>query len=619
MSTFISGVASCAAIDTSGEVVDIKGLDISSLPITGVLNFEHDVANTAKGEKLVIHLPAQIVGKIIKAKKIFDAKDCADEDQLKFWNKTKLPFVYIIAELLDDYCASAKEVAGKFKYSKDHPEQRGIFGFSVEGSELPNSRQGVVITRSIGRKVTITQAPANHLCIAEIYEAPQPSQVKDDFEEIFKSESNAIEMFKSEQGSKVYEQFLAKKEQNGPHPKNISQEYENVGIRPGKSSSGESVYSHGNVRPYKYNPQEHQHGGEHHNRAVVTAQNPKLTDNAPQRHAMHANAAASGGRQENRPALSLNQKQKEAGAVSRESSEMNKSEKPSWSAGNVKDNGVHFNHPEHGTVSVLKQPSGEFHVKHNGAMAGLGGIKPVFSDASKAKTHAANYMQAVSAKKVLPPRMHQRPSPSMIGKSEKPLNKALEAASYNAAPSSLTSGAAYQKESISRSQANMGDDGQNLMGTKKKTDWNKRAKEEYERWPKREAFEKFLKARMPHLHDGEVKAIGRMAALSKSLDFEKSLGNLVKSEKSDKELSEKTLEQIQVETAKTWADRAETAYKKAIEEKSVKWLVEAEEYAHEAIEHSALSEDTTVFDKIKKEIIPLRKEAIKLLVPGAKV
>ena len=267
-----------------------------------------------------------------------------------------------------------------------------------------------MITRSIARKVTLTSAPCNQQCVAELMPEKQESAVKDDFEFLFKSEANAIELFKSEEGVKIYEQFLAKKE--------------------------ESL------------------------------------------------------------------------------SPLQKSEKLGWSQPKVAGDTVHYSHPEHGVVSIQKQPSGQFHVKHEGKLAGIGGVKGSFGTASEAGTHAKNYMRGISNHSVVKPSVHNRPSPSM-------LNKALEAGSYNAAPSALTSGAAYQVEHIA--------------GSKKKklqkTDWHARAKQDYENWPKREEFEKFMAARMPHLAPGEVKAIGRTIALKKSIDFEKSLLDLVKKEK----------------------------------------------------------------------------------------
>jgi hypothetical protein len=295
---------------------------------------------------------------------------------------------------------------------------------------------------------------------------------------------------------------------------------------------------------------------------------------------------------------------------------------------------VHYNHPQHGIVSIQKQPSGEFHVKHNGGLAGVEGVKGIFSNPKDAGKHARKYMEGVSRGKILPQKMHSHPSPSMLGKNEElqksaihegihefggkkhhvqinklrsgrynahvslgehpiqapgsihtldhtynpvkngfkishetpyagehyssptsteirnfvtqkvkehhqsknELKKAIEAGSYNAAPSTLTNGAAYQTESLGSKQASTGAEENQFHGTKKK-DWNRQAKDDYERWPHKEKFEKFMKARMPHLKDGEIRALGRALALKKNIDLEKSLNNLVslqkKSEKID--------------------------------------------------------------------------------------
>ena len=205
MSSFCHGVAAAQSLDKSGEIVDIKGLDISSLASTGIVNYEH------KSD-----IPGQICGKILTAKKIFNKADCSNDNEIYFWNKTKNPFVYITAELLDDYCQSGKDAAGILKYDYDKKEQNknAILGFSIEGSEIPNSRGSnkMVVSRGIARKTTLTSAPCNSQCVAELLVKAPKSQIKDDFEEIFKSEANAIEMFKSDQGLKIYENFLAKKE-----------------------------------------------------------------------------------------------------------------------------------------------------------------------------------------------------------------------------------------------------------------------------------------------------------------------------------------------------------------------------------------------------------------------
>jgi hypothetical protein len=750
MSTFIDGIGQCEVVDKSSEVVSLKGHDISSLDKTGTFTWEHQ-ANS----------PATLVGKILKAKKIFSKDDCENDRELYYWNKCKAPYLYVMGELLDDYTASARECAGQMRYSKDNPDKHPLLGFSVEGSEIPNTRKGMVITRSIARKITLTQSPCNSACIAEIYEAPeQKSSVKDDFEELFRSEQEAMDLMKSDQGLKIYEDYLAKKESEPPSttgksPKSPAVEYQGLGIRPGRNSSGEAVYSHGNTRPYSFNPAEHQHQGEYHHHAIVTAQNPKLGNNKEGRHALHSVATESGGRVENRTALSLKDRvkissqqgkeimtksigltksgkdvyshdsadkydftpdeHKEAAehhrhaAVTANSSEeadhhieqmknhnraslaksetkkikkvdvssapglFNKKEPLNWSPGKVdKEKGtVTYHHPEHGPLTIQKQPNGDFHVKHHGAIAGVGGVKGIFSNPKEAGSHARKYMEGVSRGTVLPNRPHNKPSPAMMGKSEsKPLSqmhpndltpgnmynighksgqwakynrstpaahhftvgdkvvqvkrntqpelkKAIEAGSYNAAPSTLVNGAAYQCESMSPSQTSTGMEDHTFQGTKKK-DWNKRAKEDYENWPYKEKFEKFMQARMPHLKLGEIRALGRVLALKKSLNFENALDNLVlcKSEETKKEIESKSLHEIQAETAEKWADRAEESYKKAIEDKSVKWLLESEELFHEAIEHSCLSDDVTVFEKIKKQLMSIREEALKLLAPG---
>ena len=52
MSTFIHGIGASENIDTSGEIVSIAGLDISSLDKDGVFNWEH------KADQ-----PSQVVGR----------------------------------------------------------------------------------------------------------------------------------------------------------------------------------------------------------------------------------------------------------------------------------------------------------------------------------------------------------------------------------------------------------------------------------------------------------------------------------------------------------------------------------------------------------------------------
>lgn len=66
-------------------------------------------------------------------------------------------------------------------------------------------------------------------------------------------------------------------------------------------------------------------------------------------------------------------------------------------------------------------------------------------------------------------------------------------------------------------------------------------------------------------------------------------------EAAQKELSEKSYIDIQMETAWKWASRAVVAYQASIDGKNTPeklgWYLQGVEYGHEAIEHAALVED----------------------------
>src|SRR5271165_3370174 len=152
MPTFIDGIGTSEAIDTSGEIVDLKGLDTSSL-VGSAFNFEH------KSD-----LPAQIVGKILEATKIFCKEDCKNERHLYYWNKCQIPFLYVMGRLFDDRKPSAVEVAALFHDDAAHPNEQPMIGFSIEGARL-GEKQGMLVPRSIARKVTVTVIPANKSCV----------------------------------------------------------------------------------------------------------------------------------------------------------------------------------------------------------------------------------------------------------------------------------------------------------------------------------------------------------------------------------------------------------------------------------------------------------------------
>ena len=159
-STFIDGIAASEHLDSSGERIEIKGIDISSLTIDGVLNYEHK-SNEA----------SQIVGKITHAKKIFERKDCENDRQRYFWDKIKTPYLYIVGELFDAVGhQGAKDVAAMLRYDdlnkeREDKEVKKLINFSIEGQKL--EKRGSLIKKCIARKVSITITPCNKMCEAE--------------------------------------------------------------------------------------------------------------------------------------------------------------------------------------------------------------------------------------------------------------------------------------------------------------------------------------------------------------------------------------------------------------------------------------------------------------------
>jgi hypothetical protein len=159
LGTMIHGIAASEHLDSSGERISIRGLDISSLPVDGVFNWEHKNDNSF-----------QIVGKILKAKKIFSEEDCEDEHELYFWQKAQAPYVYVMGELFDGMGhKAAAEVAAMVRYDsasrKAGRPGKNVINFSIEGSKL--NKEGQEIQRSLGRKVTITTAACNKVAVAE--------------------------------------------------------------------------------------------------------------------------------------------------------------------------------------------------------------------------------------------------------------------------------------------------------------------------------------------------------------------------------------------------------------------------------------------------------------------
>src|ERR1700690_1090810 len=81
--------------------------------------------------------------------------------------------------------------------------------------------------------------------------------------------------------------------------------------------------------------------------------------------------------------------------------------------------------------------------------------------------------------------------------------------------------------------------------------------------------------------------------------------------KAQDELSKKTINQIQVETAYTWASRSIIAFGNFMKTKDIRWYNDGLEYLHESLEHAALSEMKKggPYKEIQIKLSPIYKEA----------
>lgn len=279
MATYIAGIAASQAWDTSGESIDIKKMDISSLE-GAVLNWEH------KSEK-----SSDYVGKILKAKKVFKAEDCANEIELKYWNKYQLPFLFCLGVLFDDYQPAAKEVAGIFKFDHDNPSLPPTLGFSIEGAKL--DKDSGVITHSIARKLTITAQPANKTCLAGKVDMSEANKKPhDDLLDIFKSEIVEIELF----GEEVMQKMEMHPKLPKPAKPGLKQAPQAKGSAIGKTNAGHPVFSTEKVHNYKhFSAEDHRNAANIHGNAATAAnaaKDFKSADHHNQKMKLHNGAAA---------------------------------------------------------------------------------------------------------------------------------------------------------------------------------------------------------------------------------------------------------------------------------------------------------------------------------------
>ena len=167
----LDGVFASQAIDSSGEVLDIKGMDVSDFDEgKGLANYEHQEDERSPKTKDGKPHGDEIVGKVIYTKKIFKEDDCSNDRERLFWKRTKLPFLYGVVRLYDAAGHDgAKALAASIRDSVANNEPI-IIGFSIEGTTL--EKKGNTLKSTIGRLVALTKKPCNKQAISGILADP---------------------------------------------------------------------------------------------------------------------------------------------------------------------------------------------------------------------------------------------------------------------------------------------------------------------------------------------------------------------------------------------------------------------------------------------------------------
>ncbi len=224
--TFIHGIAASEHLDSSGERIKIDGVDITSLTKDGTFNYEHDSKS-----------PSSIVGKIWEAKKILKRADCDNDSQKYFWDKIKMPFIYVAGELFDSVGhASAADVAAMLRYDQldvMNKDAKKLINFSIEGSRV--EKTGQIITKCIARKVSVTLTPCNKVCEAEelkIDDGAKKESASGEFtfvqDMMSKADEPSCEIMKGEIPF-LYQNTEISKAEKKPHPKDPVANYDKLG------------------------------------------------------------------------------------------------------------------------------------------------------------------------------------------------------------------------------------------------------------------------------------------------------------------------------------------------------------------------------------------------------
>lgn len=164
----LDAVFGSEALDSSGEILDVEGADISDL-VEGraEVNYEHK-DESGKGTSGL-----DWVGRILMAKKIFSAKDCDTDRQREFWHELQLPFIYGMVRLYDAAGHAGAQALAAIIRDHHANKEKILWRWSVEGTTLKTSADKKRLLRSVIKAVALTRKPCNRSAETRIISDPQ--------------------------------------------------------------------------------------------------------------------------------------------------------------------------------------------------------------------------------------------------------------------------------------------------------------------------------------------------------------------------------------------------------------------------------------------------------------
>jgi hypothetical protein len=166
------GIIASETPDTSGEVLVVKGCDISSLVEFGVLNFEHKGPDNGGSFE-------SIVGKILWVKKIYSESECSNKREREYFDSAGgVPIIMGHFRLFDGQDHPSAKAAAAIMRDQEKAGEKQILRLSIEGATL--EREGNMLKQTIARAVALTARPANQTCRTDILRDPKSNNGPDD-------------------------------------------------------------------------------------------------------------------------------------------------------------------------------------------------------------------------------------------------------------------------------------------------------------------------------------------------------------------------------------------------------------------------------------------------------